>query len=421
MKTVRLLLLIVLLISAILSPIVCVRSQIKTDPSNPDLFFGVSFGGKTTSEAKLLIDKVKGYTNVFIVDSWDISGAPNETALDEICQYAVDAKMSIMVYFDMIFYNYTRTYGTRYNSTSWTDYGVSPWHMSWLNSAREKWGNKFLGVYLYDEPGGKQIDTGYWRVWDPPRNVTTYVNVTDYSDAANRYVTSILHSGEMQRLTNSSVPGSIPNSTGSKMPVFTSDYALYWFDYQAGYDVLFAEIGDSSVGMNSKIQQISLCRGAAKMQNKEWGAIITWGCNVPPYLETGKEMLQDMIMAYEAGAKYLIVFNYPQICPYGALAEEHFTAMETFWNLIHHSPRNVFGNVESQVAFVLPADYGWGLRYLDDKIWGLWPPDDLSSMIWNKMTTLIQRYGSKLDIIYDDPQFRFEEKYTKIFFWNSSI
>lgn len=36
----------------------------------------------------------------------------------------------------------------------------------------------------------------------------------------------------MQHVINSS----IPNSRNSPMPVFTSDYALYWFDYLAGYD-----------------------------------------------------------------------------------------------------------------------------------------------------------------------------------------
>src|SRR3990170_8462974 len=67
-----------------------------------DFFFGVTFGGNTTNEAKLLIDKVKGYTNLFVVASWAITGAKNETALDEICQYAVDAEMNVVVYFDFI-------------------------------------------------------------------------------------------------------------------------------------------------------------------------------------------------------------------------------------------------------------------------------------------------------------------------------
>jgi len=36
---------------------------------NPDVYVGVAFGGNTTEEAKVLIDRVKSYTNLFILDS----------------------------------------------------------------------------------------------------------------------------------------------------------------------------------------------------------------------------------------------------------------------------------------------------------------------------------------------------------------
>ena len=36
---------------------------------NPNVYVGVAFGGNTTEEAKVLIDKVKGYTNLFIIDA----------------------------------------------------------------------------------------------------------------------------------------------------------------------------------------------------------------------------------------------------------------------------------------------------------------------------------------------------------------
>jgi hypothetical protein len=35
----------------------------------PDCYIGVAFCGNTTTEAKLLVDKVKSYTNLFIVQS----------------------------------------------------------------------------------------------------------------------------------------------------------------------------------------------------------------------------------------------------------------------------------------------------------------------------------------------------------------
>lgn len=411
-------LLVALLVFSVCLPVVCAQYQTKTDTSNEDFYFGVTFGGNTTSEAKLLIDKVKDYTNLFVIASWDISGAQNETTLDEICDYAAGANLSIIVYFNFIFYNYTFHFGngTLYNATSWDQFGYTPWHISWMNQARERWGNKFLGVYLYDEPGGKQIDTGYYggnmRTFTGS-NITAFRNVANYSDAAHRYVRSIRNSGSMQHVINSS----IPNSINSPMPVFTSDYALYWFDYLAGYDAVFAELGWNQ----NQVQHIALCRGATNVQNKQWGAIITWATNDPPYLASGAEMSQDMLTAYRAGAKYVIVFNYPQINPYGALTEEHFTAMKQFWTYVHCFPRDVFGKVQGEVALVLPKDYGWGMRQPNDNIWGFWPPDDIAPLIGGDIYKLINEYGLKLDIIYDDPQFDFTEKYSKIYYWNSTI
>ena len=148
-------LLALLLVSAVGSPIVYFHYEVNDAPSHEEFFFGVTFGGNTTSEAKLLIDKVKGYTNLFVVDNWDI--AMNETALTEICEYAVDAKLNIMVYFSFIFINSTSS-----TDALFRDAGVIPFHIPWLNTTRERWGNKFLGVYLYDELGGKQIDKGYY-------------------------------------------------------------------------------------------------------------------------------------------------------------------------------------------------------------------------------------------------------------------
>jgi len=404
----------VLLVTAVGSPTAGALSfnyEVNYAPSHEEFFFGVTFGGNTTSEAKLLIDKVKGYTNLFVVDNWDI--AMNETALNEICDYAVDANLNIIVYFSFIFDN--RTNWLRF----FDDAGLEPFHIPWLIDTWDRWGEKFLGAYVLDEPGSKQIDIGHYSGWTQyyfsGRSMTTFANVSSYSDAAYRFVRQ-LSRGYTRRLNNASYSNSIPNSTGKIIPVFTADNALYWFDYLAGYDAVFAELGWN----HNQEQHIALCRGAANVQNKQWGAIITWAYDDPPYLASGTQILQDMNTAYHSGAKYLIVFNYPQINPYGALTEEHFTAMETFWNQIHSFPGNVLGKVEGQVALVLPKDYGWGMRQADDKIWGLWPADDLSPIIGERIAKLINEYGLKLDIIYDDPQFNYKEKYSKIYYWNSS-
>jgi len=382
---------------------------------NPNFFVGVTFGSNTSKEAKLLIDKVKDYTNLFVVDSWDIS--TNETAMNEITEYAMNANLNIMVYFDFIYYNVTRDIGTTYNSSSWNDYGTTPWHLPWLNEIKEKWGNKFLGVYLYDEPGGNQIDRGYWGGNNQTRSgnpIRTFENVSTYSEAANTFLSSIKNSRSMMLLTNSSIPDGIKN----KIQLFTSDYALYWFDYKAGYDTIFAEISEIRE-TTTNIQQIALCRGAANIQNKQWGVILTRASNNPPYLDSGPEMLENMIIAYEAGADYVLVFNFPPINQYGALTEEHFTALENFWNytLTHYRKEP---KTEEKVAFVLPKDYGWGMRNPEDNIWGLWPADDLAQTIWHKMDQLINEYGLKLDIIYDDQQYDYTQKYQTIYYWHET-
>jgi hypothetical protein len=390
MKLAWLLFLIVLLAFAVILPIGYVHYQIENEASHEKFFFGVTYGSNTTSEAKLLIDKVKDYTNLFVIDSWDIS--TNETVLNEICQYAVDAKMSVIVYFDFI---------------SYVGY---PWLHTWLDTAKERWGDQFLGIYLYDEPGGNQIDTKQWRTGDSARKAME--NASDYSDAANRFVANIPSTLSWQNVKNSG------------LPIFTSDYALYWFDYLAGYDTVFVELGWDV----STTQQIALCRGAANVQGKDWGAIITWTYYEPPYIASGPEICQEMLKAYSAGAKYVVVFDYPrypETNPYGILTEEHFTAMQKFWNYIHAYPRGIYGKAYGQVALVLPKDYGWGTRrtqhMIEDNIWGFWPEDEKIQVVGENMAKLMSRYDLKLDIIYDDPRFDFEEKYSKIYFWNSTI
>ncbi|HEX9861946.1 MAG TPA: hypothetical protein VGB11_01530 [Candidatus Bathyarchaeia archaeon] len=392
MRRVLLLVLVALLAVAVFLPAVYFLNQAESDSASSDFFFGVSFGGDSVSQAKLLIDKVKRYTNLFVVNSWEINGAANETLLNEVCEYAINAGLSVMVYFNFVYYNYTWDLGNIYNASSWDLLGVSPWHIQWLNQAMEKWGNKYLGVYLYDEPGGTQIDLGYWdgtpMTGEPP---TTFVNVTTHSQAAANYTASLRQSGSMKHITNTSIPDAVK----SKVPVFTSDYALYWFDYLGGYDAVFVQLGGTA-GDDSKIQQIALCRGAAAAQNKQWGAIFTWTYNEPPYLENAEDLLKDMTMAYQAGATYLIVFNHPYNStdnPYGILSEAHFSAMEQFWSQTRNSPRDTSNGDQELVAFVLPKDYGWGMRNVADNIWGLWPADEKASLIWENMNRLIDKYG----------------------------
>ena len=202
------------------------------------------------------------------------------------------------------------------------------------------------------------------------------------------------------------------------IPTFTSDYALYWFDYLGGYDTLFAQLGwNESVN-----EQISLVRGAATMQNKTWGAIVTWQYTQPPYIDTGANVYDQLDAAYNAGAKYISIFDYPYNStdnPYGILTDEHFQALENFWNQV--MTKSTPNSAQAEAALVLPKDYGWGMRSPTDKIWGFWGPDDKSPIIWNNTQTLLTKYGLRLDIIYDDPAFPIEGNYSKVYYWNQTI
>jgi hypothetical protein len=405
----------ILLIAIVFLPsLVLYPAEASTGTSPQDIpYFGVTFGGNTTAEAKNLIDKVKDYTNLFVVDNWDV--AMNETALNEVCQYAYDAKLYFMVYFSFIFGNASSMSASSLNL--YQEAGVVPFHVEWLSTANDRWGDKFLGAYVLDEPGGKQIDFAHYSGFATTHNGSghnTFNEVANYSDAANRFVRG-LKATTTQRLNDVNSRNSIPNATGRVIPVFTADNALYWFDYLAGYNAVFAELGWT----NNEAQHLALCRGAANVQGKQWGAIICWSCTDPPTMPTGTQMLTDLDLAYNAGAQYLLVFNYPQINPYGALTDEHFQALQTFWNQMHNSPRKTSA-ADSHVALVLPKDYGWGMRQPTDNIWGLWPADDLASVIGTKIASLIKQYGTNLDIIYDDPSFNYTQKYSTIYYWNGT-
>jgi len=97
----------------------------------------------------------------------------------------------------------------------------------------------------------------------------------------------------------------------------------------------------------------------------------------PPYLESAPETYQDMLTAYEAGAKYILMFDYAnstQTNQQGVLTDQYFAAMQQFWNYANATPRDL-PKTQAQVAFVLPQDDGWGMRNPSDLIWGIWPAD----------------------------------------------
>jgi hypothetical protein len=372
-------------------------------------YVGVNFCGNTTAEAKLLIDKVKNYTNLFVLQSWPISR--NETATTEICDYTVAQGLNIII-----------NLGVHAEDTF-------SWQLPLLDNAKQRWGDLFLGVYYDDEPGGVQLDYD-WSGF--PANYSRYFNRSSTSPW-NRIYAKMLeandtgvppdnYDAEAEYFTSLMRRSIHPERWKAEgIQIFTSDYALYWFDYLGGYDVMLSQFGWN----NSFVQDIALNRGAARMQNKDWGAIITWKYTKAPYLDSGEEIYKQMHMAYDAGAKYVVIFNYPKIedNPYGIMTDEHFKALERFWKDIMTEPntRPTPDSSKAEAALVLPKNYGWGMRNPEDRIWGFWGPDEKSPQIWKLSRLLFSHYGVHLDIVYDDPAFPLAGNYTRIYYWNQTI
>lgn len=365
-----------------------------------DFHLGVSFCGNTTAQAELLIDRVKDFTNLFVMQSGPVS--TNETALNEIVNYAVASGLDVIVYFGYFNPNYE-------------------WQIPWLDYAKQQWGSHFLGVYLHDEPGGIVIDanwTGYYEQLSIRNSSIYYQHQPEISLAMNG--TLPLDNSQLNEAAYHFV-SSLQNDSGlnelksRSINAFTSDYALYWFDYLGGYNTIFAELGSNQ----SATQAIDMVRGAADLQNKTWGTIITWTYDQPPYIENSTALYNQLLASYMAGADYEVIFDYPQVQnnPYGILTEQHFAAIEKFWNYI----QTLQVKTEVETALVLPQNYGWGMRNPQDLIWGIWKPDNTTStQIWNTVQKLLSEYGLNLDIVYQDSQYPVQGKYRQIYYINQT-
>jgi hypothetical protein len=347
-------------------------------PQSREFYVGVEYAyGSQVSEVEALVDKVKNYTNLFVLGSPVLTF--NRSALDESCDYIVNAKLNLIVLL---------------TSSNLYNYDI----FSWMQQAKQKYGDSLIGIYRFDEPGGNQLDDGASQIIN---------DTSTYPATANAYV------GNLSIIINYYL-------SHAPIQIFTADYALEWFDYKANYTSVFAEF----VGNESRQRIIGLDRGAAEAFGKDWGVIITWKYDHAPYLESKDELYADLSLAYSAGAKYSIVFSYssPNTTNYGTLTEDHFEALQKFWRTLHSNPAS-FGSNKPQVAYVVPSDYGFGFRNPNDAVWGLFTADNLSAKIYSDIENLTQTYGSHLDILYDEPTqiVPLLKNYSQVFYWNQTI
>jgi hypothetical protein len=387
---------------------------------DPGAYIGIAFCGNTVQEAKLMIDRVKSYTNVFIMDSPRNPISDNQTSLEEICDYAVSNGLSVII--NMGIKDVTNPPGWNW---FWQPQSLDAIKQRWI----QRWGDKFLGIYYNDEVGGLQLDAD-WRTWYtifgsrlnkigvPIAEDLNAIQLklkaavdngsfpTNYDMEANFFVNDVMGMD----------PG-VQNLTSAKIPMFISDYGLYWWDYLGGYSTVFTELGWNC----SVAEQIAEVKGAARMQNKDWGAIITWKYDGPPYLDKGNQIYNQMLTSYEAGAKYITIFDYPyNQTAYGALTNDQLLALQRFWNDVTTKKFTDLSTPEA--VLVLPHNFGWGMRNPNDTIWGFWLSDNRTQTIAIAISELLSFYGPSLDIVFDDPAYPVSNvPYQHIYYWNQTI
>ena len=380
------------LIVLILVSLFIALNAFSNQTSGRPFYVGVeyAYGNNQTGEVQIsqiqaLVNKVKDYTNLFVMG--DVSLTFNQTALYEVCDYIYNnSKLNFIVLF---------TGGTYYS------YNIA----QWMFEAKDRYGDRLLEIYKYDEPGGNQIDNTPSQLI----NKTVISPDASYSAIADNYV------GNLSFMVNF-------YQEFGRVNLSTADYGLYWFDYKSNYTSIYAEF----VGNESRQRIIALDRGAAQAFGKDWGVIVNWKYNKAPYLENGAELYTDLSLAYSAGAKYGIVFSYPTYPDnnqYGILQEEHFKALQKFWNTLHNNPAS-FGSNQPEVAYIVPKDYGFGFRSPTDTIWGLKPADALSQKIYEDTNIILPGiYGSRFDILYDEPEITAAllQNYTAVYYWNQTI
>jgi len=382
---------VVLIVIIIVSFLIVARPA--SQPNSKPFYVGVEFAfGTQSSQVKALVNEVKNYTNLFVMGSAKLTF--NRTALNESCDYIYNSGLNFIVLI---------TSFPMYNASN--GYPGGNTIFDWMGNASLRYGKQLLGFYRFDEPGGNQIDKGKFQL---VKNASL-----SKAEVATQYVDNL---GGLIKYYASY--GNRTTATPAKM--FTSDYALYWYDYQSDYTTVFGEF----VGNESRQPVIALNRGAADSFRKPWGVIVTWNSEfLQP--ENKVQLLTDLQRAHDAGATYAVVFPFDIAgYSYWTLPQEDFDALREFWGELN-SNQSQFMVTTSHEAYVVPNDFGFGFRSATDSIWGLFPAssDPYTAKICSDTQILLDKYGAGLNIIYDNQTIIAStlKQYSRVYYYNQAL
>jgi len=125
-----------------------------------------------------------------------------------------------------------------------------------------------------------------------------------------------------------------------------------------------------------------------------------------------------MVLAYDSGATYISIYDSSQNYVSTTLSTQDLAELKAFWNYVQQNS-NKHGSLKADIAVELPQDYGFGFRSENDSVWQYHTATSWTQKMYSDVTALLNIDGSKLDIVYSDPQFQsiVRGTYDKVLLW----